>query len=91
MKKYFKILGLPPYASIEQVKSARNTLLKKYHPDFYKGDVKFAQLKTAQINEAYKIIVEYLGKEQINIRNSIRANNGNIKQSQKDHEAFKKQ
>ena len=73
MKKYFKTLGLPTFASYEQAKSARNSLIKKYHPDFYKGNVEFAQKKTAEINEAFEKIVEYLEKEQIETRRKIRA------------------
>ena len=46
MKQYFKVLGLPTNANLEEVKHARNNLLKKYHPDCYKGSISFAEEKT---------------------------------------------
>lgn len=94
MKKYFKVLGLPTYASYEQVRNARNSLLKKYHPDFYKGDKEYAKVKSAQINEAYRIIVEYLEKEQKITRETVKTKiKGGVsqRQSQRDYAAFKKQ
>ena len=94
MKKYFKVLGLPTYASYEQVRNARNSLLKKYHPDFYKGDKEYAKVKSAQINEAYRIIVEYLEKEQKITRETVKTKiKGDVsqRQSQRDYAAFKKQ
>ena len=94
MKKYFKVLGLPTYASYEQVRNARNLLLKKYHPDFYNGDKEFAKVKSAEINEAYSIIVEYLEKEQKITREAVKTKiNGGVsqRQSQRDYAAFKKQ
>ena len=53
MKQYFKVLGLPTNANLEEVKHARNNLLKKYHPDCYKGSISFAEEKTREINEAF--------------------------------------
>jgi hypothetical protein len=45
------ILGVSPYATLEQAKEARTTLLLKYHPDNKEfGDSKKAQ----QINEAFE-------------------------------------
>ena len=40
-------------------KSARNALLKKYHPDKNSLNIEFATRKTIQINEAYDHIVEW--------------------------------
>ena len=47
-----------------ECKSARNTLLKKYHPDTYSGSLVFATKKTIKIKEAYdKIIAWWAGGE----------------------------
>ena len=64
MKQYFKVLGLPANANLEEVKNARNNLLKKYHPDCYKGSISFAEEKTREINEAFAILSEYLKKQE---------------------------
>ncbi len=63
MKNYYKVLGLPTNATYEEVKNARNTLLKKYHPDCYQGSIDFAEEKTAEINDAFENIVNYLSKQ----------------------------
>ena len=43
----------------EECKSARNTLLKKYHPDKNAGNIAFATRKTIKIKEAYEKIMEW--------------------------------
>lgn len=64
MKKYYKVLGLPLDATREDVKNARNNLLKKYHPDIYQGSMSFAEEKSAEINEAFEKISEFLDKQE---------------------------
>ena len=64
MKQYFKVWGLPTNANLAEVKNARNNLLKKYHPDCYKGSISFAEEKTREINEAFAILSEYLKKQE---------------------------
>ena len=64
VKRYYKILGLPLSASKEEVKNARNNLLKKYHPDRYQGSISFAEEKSAEINEAFEKISEFLDKQE---------------------------
>lgn len=64
VKRYYKILGLPLTASKEEVKNARNNLLKKYHPDRYQGSIRFAEEKSAEINEAFEKISDFLDKQE---------------------------
>ena len=52
----YKILELSPAASQDEIKQAYKTAAKKYHPDIYKGDKKFAEEKMKQINEAYELL-----------------------------------
>lgn len=55
----YKVLGVAPNASDEQVKSAYRELAKKYHPDNYAGNPlsDLAGEKMQEINEAYDAIM----------------------------------
>lgn len=54
----YKVLGVSPSATDEEIKSAYRQLAKKYHPDRYRGhDLQdLAGEKLKQINEAYDTI-----------------------------------
>ena len=56
MENYYKILNISKDAKIEEIKKAYLNELKKYHPDVYKGDMTFAQNKTAQLNLIYSTL-----------------------------------
>ncbi len=51
----YKVLGVSPNASDEEVKSAYRKLAKKYHPDLHPGDAEAAK-KMQEINAAYEQI-----------------------------------
>lgn len=51
----YKVLGVSPGATDEEIKKAYRTLSKKYHPDLNPGDEKAAQ-KMRDINAAYDMI-----------------------------------
>ena len=51
----YKILGVSPDASDEEIKKAYRRLAKKYHPDLNPGDAEAAK-KMQQINNAYERI-----------------------------------
>ena len=55
----YKVLGVSPDATDEQVKAAYRELAKKYHPDNYVNNPlsDLAQEKMKDINEAYDMIV----------------------------------
>ena len=38
MENYYKILGVSPFATQEEIKKARKQLMKKYHPDAHPED-----------------------------------------------------
>lgn len=54
-KDPYKVLGLEPGASEEDIKKAFKTLAKKYHPDLNPGD-KNAEEKFKEVNQAYRIL-----------------------------------
>lgn len=54
----YKVLGVSPTASDEEVKKAYRELARKYHPDNYSGSdlADLAEEKMKQVNEAYETI-----------------------------------
>ena len=55
MTNPYKVLGVTPEASPEEIKTAYRTLAKKYHPDLNPGDPTAAE-KMNDINVAYDIL-----------------------------------
>jgi hypothetical protein len=61
---YYDELELLFGAEPDACKSARNTLLKKYHPDRNAANTAFATRKTIKIKEAYDQIIAWWNKNQ---------------------------
>ena len=59
MSDPYKILGVSPNATDEEIKTAYRELAKKYHPDNYSGSpiADLAGEKMKEINEAYDTVV----------------------------------
>ena len=56
----YKVLGVSPEATDEEIKSAYRQLVRKYHPDNY-ADSPLADLaneKMQEINEAYDMVMK---------------------------------
>jgi len=59
LEPFYAELELRFGAGPDKCKSARNTLLKKYHPDRNSENIAFATKKTIKIKEAYDKIMEW--------------------------------
>lgn len=55
-RTYYDILKVEKFADEKTIKSAYIKLQKKYHPDIYNGDKKYAQRVTCEINNAYSVL-----------------------------------
>ena len=53
---HYQVLGVKQTASQKEIKDAYKRLIKKYHPDIYKGDKSFAERKSQELNTAYDIL-----------------------------------
>ena len=56
MKTHYQALGINEDADDEVIVAAYKALAKKYHPDTYAGDKKFAEERMKEINIAYGIL-----------------------------------
>ena len=56
LKDYYGILGVNADASAEDIRRAFRQLALRYHPDRNPGDVKEAEEKFKEINEAYEVL-----------------------------------
>lgn len=55
----YKILGVSPSASDEELKKAYRKLAKRYHPDANPGSEELAAKKMAEVNAAYDEIINF--------------------------------
>lgn len=58
MKDYYKILGVSPNASNEDIRKAYKDLVKKYHPDVSRLPKKTSEKKFMDICEAYEVLID---------------------------------
>ncbi len=63
MKDYYKILGVSPSATAEEIKSAYRRLALKYHPDRNPDDP-YAEEKFKEISEAYAVLIDPVKRRQ---------------------------
>lgn len=57
MQDPYRVLGISPSASEEEIKKAYRTLAKKYHPDVNHGSAE-AEAKMKEVNEAYSTVMK---------------------------------
>ena len=56
------LLGLHDKDTLSEIKLRYKNLMKKWHPDKHTDDIKNATKMSAQINEAYELILNYCNK-----------------------------
>ncbi len=59
IKRAREILGIPEESTIEDIKKQYRLLLKKWHPDVAKKDIKKCNEMTNEIVKAYHILMDY--------------------------------
>lgn len=57
MKDYYKILGIEPKATEQEIKKSFRQLALKFHPDKNQGDTRSAA-KFLEIQEAYQVLID---------------------------------
>jgi len=74
MSDPYKILGVTPKSTDDEIKAAYLELAKKYHPDNYDGGplAQIANEKTQEINNAYDTIMNERRNSTVNIGNKSR-------------------
>lgn len=50
---YYDILKVSKTASQQEIRTSYKKLIKKYHPDIYKGNHEYAEKITKELNDAY--------------------------------------
>ncbi len=61
---YYRVLGVNKDAGAQDIKKAFRQLALRYHPDRNPGDVKEAEEKFKEINEAYEVLGDEQKKRQ---------------------------
>ena len=82
MKNYYDLLEVTPKASKEIIEKAYKVLVKKYHPDLYSGEERiYAENKTRDLNEAYRILTNDFLREQydLELEKETKFDNNNIR------------
>ena len=77
-KDYYGVLGVLPSIEEAPLKAVYISLLKKYHPDVFKGTQKDADRITKELNEAYEILGDPVKRSEYD----------NLRKSQAAHEDF---
>jgi molecular chaperone DnaJ len=62
VKDYYKILQIPPHATLSEIKQAYRRLAMKYHPDKNSGDM-FATKQFNEVKEAYEVLTNPVKKD----------------------------
>ena len=59
MINYYEVLEVSEKASKEVIEKAHKALAKKYHPDLNQDNLKEAEQKMKEINEAFEVLMDF--------------------------------
>ncbi len=94
MKNYYEILEIKETASEEVIKAAYKALVKKNHPDNYRGDSEMMEKNMLLINEAYEVLSDREKRRiydtECRKNNEFVASNNDMKKSDSEDESEKK-
>lgn len=57
-KDLYRILGVSPNAKPDEIRSAYRRLLRRYHPDVYRGDPAVAAANCREVVDAYDVLID---------------------------------
>src|SRR5271165_922066 len=63
-KDYYAVLGVLPSIEPAAIRAVYLALLKKYHPDVYRGTKEDADRRTKEFNEAYDVLGDEKKREE---------------------------
>ena len=86
MKNYYEELGVASNADIAEIKKAYLALLKKYHPDLYKGDKNYAEAQTQKLNIIYNVLKDEQQRKKYDTSVGLVKQNVENKEETKTHE-----
>ncbi|MBI3719776.1 MAG: J domain-containing protein [Sphingobacteriales bacterium] len=67
IKDYYKILGIAPTASVNDIKKAYRKMAMKHHPDTNPGDIA-TETMFLEIKEAYDVLIDPTQREEYNYK-----------------------
>lgn len=67
IKDYYKILDVPPVATLQEIKRSFRRLAQQYHPDKNAGS-QYADAQYREIQEAYKVLSDPRQREEYNYK-----------------------
>lgn len=72
---YYNELEISSSASTEVIRASYKALVKKYHPDVYRGNPTFASVKLKNLNLAYSVLSDPQKRNEYDYLNSINNKN----------------
>jgi len=83
-KDYYAVLGVLPSIETTALKAVYLALLKKYHPDVYKGNKSDGERITKELNEAFEVLGDPQNRQKYDSLRGQQQNNGGDFQTEAD-------